>query len=76
MFSRQIEMDSAFPQMIVLLTLVKPGLELVVRVKFQSLYFLDPKLELVALSLKLRIIILLLIYGSSSQEDGQVGGRH
>ena len=44
------ELGSAFPQMIPLLSLVKPGLEMVVLIKFRSLYLSDPNLQLMSTS--------------------------
>lgn len=49
MLSRGIEMSSAFCLMIRLLNLVRPSLEMVVRVMSQSLYS-DPNLELMSIS--------------------------
>lgn len=49
MSSRGIEMSSAFCLMIRLLNLVRPSLEMVVRVMSQSLYS-DPNLELMSIS--------------------------
>lgn len=46
-------MYSAFSQVILLLNLVRPGLEMVVRVKSLFLYFSDPNLALVTLQLLL-----------------------
>lgn len=59
--------------MILLLNLVRPGLEMEVRVKSLFLYFSDPHLALVSDS---AVVALLLIYVSSSQENEQTSGRH
>lgn len=50
MSSRETEMSLTFPQMILLLNLVKPGRQMVVSVKSQSLYSAHPNLELISIS--------------------------
>lgn len=46
--TRESEMGSAFPRMILLLSMVKPGLEMALMVMSQSLYFSEPNLEWVS----------------------------
>lgn len=46
MSSRETEMSLTFPQMVLLLNLVKPGLQMVESIKSHSLYSADPNLEL------------------------------
>lgn len=77
MSGREIAMFSIFLQMILLLNLVRSGLEMAVRVKPLLLYFSDPNLELLSIS---KVINLLLLYErafycSVSQENEQTSGR-